>query len=338
MTVQKTTTKGPPATSNPENTFQYGESDYNPLLIADFRVLAWQIYQKAEEVLEYVDTKTYHTWVKASWSLILNRGPSMLPFGDFTVIVVDDNKHPQEQYWRTVELQKFWADVPEDELPLAKKRPKVRYTHEGLIYKGGRKPKPEEWKSVAQIGLEYVTDPKKRYFYFTEPYYEADDWAGGVVYLKRLAQSHPEEIPEMQPIRDREVFLLTVDTDWMQLAGNGVWWCNTGPWLPRLRGEKEAREYVHRKFKRLTDYAHEIVDVKMELGDKSDNLPEGSPRWAIDLINSHPEWHIRNHPTFKQFTHAVNSETRNRDHGGYDKARRWCLARGLPIVVPHSFF
>lgn len=327
-------TKFPKPSSAPEDNFKFSDTGHLPLLIVDFRVLCWSVYPVAEEVASYATPEQYDIWLKAAWSTILNRGPSMLDHRPYTMVIVDDNGAGEKLYWRTTELEKHWAKIPADELPLAKKRPKVRYTHAGLKYKGTRDPKPDQWKSVAQIGLNYIAS--KGYPYFSQPGHEADDWAGGTVWLKRAAQTLNHDSKDLEVLRDREVFLYTVDGDWQQLVGHGVWWCNTGPWLPRLRGEKEVVEHTARRMKVSINSAFELAAAKAWQGDKSDNLPEGSPLWAIDLVNQHPNFHIKNNPQWRAFVAAVTREDCTMDFNGYQKAKNWCLTNGFPIVECRS--
>ena len=349
----------------------FADTGYNPLLIVDFRVIAWKIYPLSEtvagmlrlpqhkelaalEAMNTADQKVYletlglpyttsgktvwerkeifQQWVKASWALAIQRGPDMLPRTNFTTVVVDDNGSVTP-YWRTTKLLKYFAEERPEEAHL-------------FGYKAGRAAKPDRWGSVAQLGLEYVTNPKSGIAYFSEPGYEADDWAGALVAYKRLLQRPTVETPRGQEsIRDREVFLYTIDTDWLQLAGEGVYWCNTGPWHPRLRGETQAIAYITKKSKKRThkllpggkiSNAHQIVDIKMQEGDSSDNLPPGSPRWAIDLINSHPDHELRKHSRFKEVIPAISANANSINHSHFLNAKKWVQSMGLPLVVDAS--
>jgi hypothetical protein len=292
----------------------------NPLAILDFRVLSWKIYNAMQshwgktivDQNEGADEKLLTTWVRASWATLINRGPAMLPRQGYTLVIADDNG-AMIPYWRKTELAK--ANYPE--------------------YKGQRPQKTDRFLSVAQLGLEYIE--KHGYHYISVPAYEADDIAGAAVHCKRLAQATVQcqdcKIPaEIEKLAERPMLLYTVDTDWLQLVGNGVWWCNTGPWEPRVRGNKEAIEYTKKRLKATIGCAQEIVDVKMRQGDKSDNLPPGSPRWAIDLMNPLPKHHLIRQPAYNKLVAALLDERASTKPENFDKALKWLANMSLPTV------
>ena len=109
--------------------------------------------------------KLFELYPKMAWAIIMNRGPNAVDYQTHTIIVVDDNG-AVEPYWRK---QLFEP------------------------YKANRKPKADQFYSVAQQGLSYITDPKSPYLYLTKPAYEADDLAGAMVKIKRLCQSYQNQ-------------------------------------------------------------------------------------------------------------------------------------------------
>jgi hypothetical protein len=132
-------------------------------------------------------------------------------------------------------------------------------------------------------------------------------------------------------LAERPVLLYTIDTDWLQLVGDGVWWCNTSIQEPRIRGEKEAIIYIKNRLKSTVKSAQEIVDVKMLKGDRSDNLPPNSPRWAIDLMNPPVKYNLKNHPVYSKIVGAMfdTKDSIKSDH--FEKAYRWLVSQGLPL-------
>jgi hypothetical protein len=67
-------------------------------------------------------------------------------------------------------------------------------------------------------------------------------------------------------------------------------WCNTGPWLPRIRTEKEVCDYYLRKEKINISKAKETYTTKVEVGDRGDNLLPGTPLRLFDLWEEDEEW------------------------------------------------
>lgn len=275
-----------------------------PLVISDFRVLCWNIYRTLEGFEPAPEDLV--PWIKASWALAANRGPNASDYVDHTVVFTDDSG----------EVIPYWRKVLDPG------------------YKGGRDPKPAGWLTVNQIGLDYVRAPNSPYHYICRQGYEADDFAGALVQLKRQAQSLPSDDPEVTLVANREIWLNTVDSDWLQLVGDGVTWFNTGPWEPRIRGPQETLEWASRRLKATISSPVQIVDVKMQQGDRSDNLPPGSPRYMIDLINSHPDYHLKNFPEVWEHLWVILTDLKvNTQLDHLTKAQRWLMSRGYPFVL-----
>lgn len=270
------------------------------LVVTDYRVICFKILGAFDAQL--VPEKDFEDYIKACWAIILNRGNDTVEWTPHTLLIVDDNNSEEHPYWRK-EL------FPE--------------------YKANRSPKPDHWKSIAQIGLEYINKPKCSFYYLSKQGYEADDFAGALVGIKRMEQSlNGDPI-----IANRPIDLYTVDSDWLQLVGDGVLWHNTAHWLPRIRGIPEAIEWTKKRLRVDITHPSQIVDVKMLQGDKSDNLPPNSPAYLIDLINIHPDYNLLNHADIKKQLYNILSDLKpNVNLSHLEKAREWCLSKGYPLV------
>jgi len=142
----------------------------------------------------------------------------------------------------------------------------------GINYKAGRKEKRKRWFKIADVFTDTAAALGVPIIGF--PGYEADDVAALIAWL------HPN------------VDLFTVDTDWLQLVdtGRNTRWLNSARWAPRLRDNIDAIN-TWGKLGKLK-YPRQIIDIKVEEGDKSDNLPPGSPREVIDLMNPPDEFNL----------------------------------------------
>jgi hypothetical protein len=145
-------------------------------------------------------------------------------------------------------------------------------------YKAGRKPKPEgvntcmeESFKVAKI-LQVPT--------LKEPTFEADDLASSLVTMFLLSSFY------LTPLKVFDhIYLVTVDSDWIQLVTPRVTWVNTGPWEPLLRTPETSLTWIKKSLKVDVAHPQDIVPIKSIKGDKSDNLPPGTPPYLIDLFN-----------------------------------------------------
>jgi hypothetical protein len=237
-----------------------------PLVVIDFRVYAHQVHSFTESATDLVgnDEAKLRSIVRALWAYRLNRGIDSIEARDFTAVVVDDNKSKFEGteitgYWRHLEAHKL--GMPE--------------------YKGGRPDKPSLFPIILEEGYKYIKSPGSTFHFFDKPYYEADDIAGKIARIQRESQN-----PE------RYILLSTLDGDWQGLVSDEhkIVWCNTGPWLPRIRTETEVCDYYLRKEKLRINTARETYTVKVEVGDKGDNLMPGTPLRFFDLYEEDEEW------------------------------------------------
>jgi hypothetical protein len=240
--------------------------DKLPLVVIDFKVYAHAVHSFTESALDIVqdDEERLRTVVRALWAYKLNRGIDNLPPRDFTAIVVDDLKgqFPGTDvvgYWRHLECSVL--GLPE--------------------YKGGRPDKPSLFPIILEEGYKYLKSPGSTFHFFDKVYYEADDIAGKIARIQRD-----------NPVTDRYILLSTVDGDWQGLVSDEhrVVWCNTGPWLPRIRTEAEVCDYYLRKEKLNISTARETYTVKVEVGDAGDNLMPGTPLRFFDLYEEDAVW------------------------------------------------
>lgn len=278
-----------------------------PLIVIDYKVYAHSINNFAESAQDIVgdDEESLRKILKALWAYKLNRGIDSLPLRDFTAIVIDDNKGVFEEegikgYWRSLEAHKL--GMPE--------------------YKGGRPAKPSLFPIVLEEGLKYINSPGSTFHYFDKKYYEADDIAGKIARIQRT-----------NPALDRYILLSTVDGDWQGLVSDRhkVIWCNTGPWLPRIRTESEVCDYYLRKEKLNISSARETYTVKVEVGDAGDNLMPGTPLRFFDLYEEDEVW---NWTSDEEATlRSIIADTRPSNHPDHLERSRLYL-RSLGMFLP----
>lgn len=307
-----------------------------PLLIVDYRVLVFSALGCLEKipsvnpVTNQPANDLRNTFVQNIWPYILNRGTDVLNLREFTTVIVDDQKVPTTQL--SDDLYGQMLDMGSKLLPDAVYWRNLYYPE----YKHGRKDKPADYGSVLAAGHNYFGNPKYPGYYLSKPLFEADDWAGAIVSYKRLcvnavARGMANEVTTA--IANRPIYLWTVDSDWLQLVGDGVEWVNTGPWQPRLRGPKEAVTWWNKKREHRNhqiDSHLSIVSGKCVLGDKSDNLPPGTDRHLIDLTNPPHKWNLRRlEPSILYQVLTDNTNTRHEGH--YSRAKQILLANNLPL-------
>ena len=244
----------------------------NNIYVIDFSVICHNIYGQlsslSDETLLYALDKYKKSntekenldlnWVSSRyvvllWHTYLLQARPGLDLADFIPVCVGDRK----PYWRNF----FYPE-----------------------YKEGRPPKTREFLGVRDLG-ERVTK-KLGIPHLSYLHYEADDVAAGIVKTHLLTKLTQEDFSK------NKIYLYTVDTDWMQLISEGVTWVNTARWEPVIRDIDTYNVYIKKKFKREFEHPQDIVPHKCVYGDKSDNLPPGTPPYLIDLLNPHPEWNL----------------------------------------------
>lgn len=209
---------------------------------------------------------------------------------DFITISVQDSK----PYWRSDYLKRpevvckvprrlikdrAKCDVLEKLLELLPEEKGVASWHEmndrkdrlaeelAIHYKGGRK-FPEYSFTKLKKTIHHITKTVG-WNYLRVTGFEADDLAASVV---KLAGT------------EYNIILLTIDTDWMGLINaNTSWYCMHG-WYPRSRDITNFNVWVEKRLGVSFNEPRELWDYKAANGDKSDNLPKGSPIEVIDLL------------------------------------------------------
>lgn len=189
---------------------------------------------------------------------------------DVDIIWVGDDK--SEKYWRIDAVREWLDTLEEDDSSLA------RWKSSRAGYKGNRFHEP------------YRTWCMKRMDKFsnclTIPGYEADDIAAGIV----------RDIDGTRP-----VLLATIDSDWIQMVDETVTWVCMHGYAPQVRDIRGGKIWLANKLRKESGKAQwalseagislldpdlrDIVKWKSIMGDKSDNLPPGTPSTFIDLFN-----------------------------------------------------
>jgi len=301
-----------------EDLFEVETSPLLPIVVIDWKVAVHFIngfYEIAESIAEG-DDKLLRDIIKALWAYRLNRGPDMLPQFDFVAIVADDLKGSVDEgasadgkgYWRHIEAHR--AGMQE--------------------YKIGRGLKPDSFMLVQEIGYEYLRSKKSSFHYFSKEFFEADDIAGEIARMKRSASKRSN-------LGRRQMLLSTVDGDWQGLVSNEhkITWCNTGPWLPRMRGDAEILDYYLRKEGLNIKDARETYTVKVEVGDIGDGLLPGSPLRFFDLYEKDETWQFSEQDT-SCLSKILRSNSRSNRPDHFESAKKFLLSKGmyLPELSP----
>jgi hypothetical protein len=293
-----------------EDIFEVKKSPYLPIYIIDFQVAAHYINGHFDVLYEISrgDRELLKKLIKAMWAYRLNRGPDMLEKFDFVGIVADDSKGEVgddasvsgKGYWRHIEAKKL--NMQE--------------------YKAGRLPKLTSFILVESIGKSYVQDKKSSFHYFSKEFFEADDIAGKIARMKRNCSKE-------SVLAQRQILLGTVDGDWQGLVSNehDIYWCNTGPWLPRMRGDKEVIDYYLRKEGLSIKKSRECYTVKVEVGDIGDGLLPGSPLRFFDLYEEDKIWNFSEEDT-SVLSKVLESNSKSNRDDHFESAKKFLLSYG----------
>ena len=284
------------------------------MCVIDFKVIAHFIYNYAETAQDVAegDEQELRKIIRAMWAYRLNRGPDMLSPFPFVGLVADDLKGPLTADFAEASEsgQGYWRHIEAHKLEMAE-------------YKGGRGKKTEFFNLVQEEGYKYIESPGSTFHYFAKEYFEADDIAGHVCRLKRAANRRSK-------LAKRQLFLITVDGDWQGLVSDsdGIIWANTGPWLPRLRSEREVCDYYLRKEGMHITSARGCYDFKVEYGDLGDNLYPGTPLRFFDLYEADEEWKFDKQET-ATLTKMLNCAVASNRPDHMESARMFLLRKGL---------
>lgn len=306
-----------PKTQILEDFFTPATSEPIPVCVIDYKVAAHFIHERSEVVVDLArgDEAFLRKMLRAMWAYKLNRGPDMLDPFPFVGIIADDHKAPVEGpsssglgYWRHLEAHKLGLQE----------------------YKGGRGEKPKFFDLVQEEGYNYINSPRSTFFYLSKPLFEADDIAGHICRLKRSARKNSVEA-------SRELYLSTLDGDWQGLVSDAhkIIWANTGPWLPRLRSEREVCDYYLRKEGMEITTARGCYDFKVEFGDAGDNLAAGTPLRFFDLYNEDQTWKFsKEESALIRKMLRVKTPSNRQDHLEASKAFLMSLGLVPPEIPP----
>lgn len=194
-----------------------------------------------------------------------------------------------------------------------------------ISYKGGRKFPDYSFTKMKKYVHRLTQD--MGYAWLGVPGYEADDLAA--LACKVLNS------------RGTNVLLLTVDTDWLGLLSHSVsWYCMKG-YTPRLRtlvkdelGVSTFDHWSYKKFGVTFSDPAELWHYKARVGDKSDNLPAGSPIEVIDLYNppkKHQLWNDKFY--YEQLLIEVNRGSSRPSIESANAARTYLQRLGQPVAI-----
>ncbi len=293
-----------------EDIFEVKTTPLLPIYVIDFKVAAHFIngfYEIAEDVAQG-DKELLKNIIKAMWAYRLNRGPDMLDPFDFVAVIADDYKGPVgddasvngKGYWRHIEAHKLKMQE----------------------YKAGRAPKKDNFIFVQDVGYEYIDSKNSSFHYFSKEYFEADDIAGKIARMKRNSSKRSK-------LGKRQVLLGTLDGDWQGIVSNKeeILWCNTGPWLPRMRGDAEVVDYYLRKEGLKIKEAKECYTVKVEVGDIGDGLLPGSPLRFFDLYDEDDTWYFSEKDT-SYLSKVLKSNDRSNRPDHFESAKSSFYLKG----------
>ena len=294
-----------------EDIFEVKTKPLLPIYVVDFKVAAHFIngfYEIAEDIAQG-DQELLKNIIKAMWAYRLNRGPDMLDPFDFVAVIADDYKGPVgddasvngKGYWRHIEAHKLKMQE----------------------YKAGRAPKKDNFIFVQDVGYEYIDSKNSSFHYFSKEYFEADDIAGKIARMKRNSSKRSN-------LGKRQVLLGTLDGDWQGIVSNKeeILWCNTGPWLPRMRGDAEVVDYYLRKEGLKIKEAKECYTVKVEVGDIGDGLLPGSPLRFFDLYDEDDTWYFSEKDT-SYLSKVLKSNNRSNRPDHFESAKKFLLSQGM---------
>lgn len=303
-----------------EDVFEPVLDPYCPVYVIDFKVCAHFIcnYAEAAEDVANGSEEELRKILKAMWAYRLNRGPDMLKPMPFVGLIADDLKGhlPVDFSEASASGKGYWRHIEAHRLSMAE-------------YKGGRGKKTAFFDMVQEEGYAYINSPGSTFSYFAKEFFEADDIAGHVCRLRRKARKNSK-------LAKREIYLGTLDGDWQGLVSDEhrIIWANTGPWLPRLRSEREVCDYYLRKEGMHITSARGCYDFKVEYGDLGDNLYPGTPLRFFDLYDEDTEWHFTEQDS-KRLLEVLNSTTPSNRPDHMESARVFLLRRGLFLPEIH---
>lgn len=275
------------------------------VIFADFNVMLWKViefYNKNQYLFR--KEENLDALLKIGIAYIFNRGPIGIGdskvYGKARVIAIADKKNSEYGgYWRHFEIakddriQKAWNGYK-------KGKQKLR------AYKDGRGDKSDFFYKAFGMAKSYCETHLSYYDFLG---FEADDIAGAIY-------------RELETDANRIKVFYTVDRDWCQLCAeeNGYYWytpriSRANEWmLEQAMNNSDVRYYAERKldYKGL-DHPSNLVAAKVIAGDLGDNLPPGSPKEYMCLINAHEAYDISKlfKDDFKKLIEDINVDAPN---------------------------
>jgi hypothetical protein len=150
-------------------------------------------------------------------------------------------------------------------------------------YKGHRGPSQPSYVSLVNAFDERLA--KSGVPQLRKTGFEADHWLGALCNFQLN-----------KPVEERDrIIIVTTDSDHLGCVNEQVsWFCMVGH-KPRVRANMASiSEWSQRRLKAKFERPRELWDYKAKYGDKSDNLPPGSPIEVIDLLNPPLEFNLLN--------------------------------------------
>lgn len=109
------------------------------------------------------------------------------------------------------------------------------------------------------------------------PNYEADDIWGAV--WRRCK------------VNGDKLWGMTIDFDWLQLVDENTTVFDF-KYQPMIRDVDTVIDLIKEKYRRIIEHPSDIVDVKVEIGDRGDNLPAGAAKELFDLRTMPLQYHL----------------------------------------------
>ena len=265
-----------------------------PLVFLDTRVLMHKLLKYYSDVHMKVDKAMLSNWAKASWSLLINDPLPYLPTpkDGYRLIMGDDYKYATSKYWRNEYYEPYKANRSADS-----DRP---MSHNWIIEQ------LHEYLAESNISL------------IKSEGYECDDIAGGFARLKQES--------------NRALFLVTVDSDWLQLVDNSksILFANVLYHTPRLRSEAEALAWAFGKGMSTISHVSEIAKYKQMYGDCADNIAPGeAPLGIISLLE--PTIGLPD-DIMKEIQEQLQNKCSNTNIKHVESSTNWLTANNLPII------
>jgi 5'-3' exonuclease, N-terminal resolvase-like domain len=254
-------------------------------VIIDFSVLAHNLYANLKGcgvLIGGIREEPYTSILKAQLlqTMSLDWMGTLKP-SEAQIVLVCDRKSKTYAtldgypgYWRTQYLQRpeVVADIP-----------RKRKADQGkpISYKGGRKYPEPGFTKLKEHLLKLCVQQK--FSIVSVDGFEADDIAAAYCVLNARL---PEDL-------QHDITLVTVDSDWVGLVSPKVrWFCMSG-YFPRLRDDLVTINYwANKRLGVSVSNPSDIWDIKVNQGDKSDNLPPGSPIEVISLFQPPLEFRL----------------------------------------------